>query len=130
EELEQDEPFAKTPVLGRDRLLHLEQELRIRPDLVDRCDLRSRPRVRIVRKRAALAGTRLDQDVMPALHELARARGCERDAVLVGLDLLDDPDPHGARTLPFRAGRTFSTQFWHRHARLSSVSSIAEREAG
>ena len=48
----------------------------------------------VVRERAAVAGARLDEHLVPALDELARARRRQRDAVLVGLDLLDDADLH------------------------------------
>ena len=39
----------------------------------------------------------LDDDLVAALDELERAGRRQRDAVLLRLDLLRDPDPHGAR---------------------------------
>ena len=49
---------------------------------------------RLVGEGAALARPRLDEHVVPALDELPGAGRRERDAVLVGLDLLDDADLH------------------------------------
>ena len=66
-------------------------------------DLCAGARVLAVRKGTALARRRLDEHVMSLQHELPRARRRERDAVLVGLDLLGDADTQDARTL---AGRT------------------------
>ena len=94
---EEREALAQPRVLGGDRLLHLEQELRARPDVVDRDDRRAGPLVRLVPERAARAGAGLDEDVVPSLDELPRARRCERDPVLLRLDLAGDADPHGAR---------------------------------
>ncbi len=70
-----------------------------RPHVVDRDDLRPGALVVGVGERAAVAGGRLDEHLVPALHELARARRGQRDAVLVGLDLLGDADAQDARTL-------------------------------
>ena len=42
-------------------------------------------------------GAVLDDDLVAALDELERARGRQGDAVLLLLDLLRNPDPHGAR---------------------------------
>ena len=56
--------------------------------------------VRVVRKGAADAGAALDDDLVPALHELARAGGRQRDPVLLRLDLLGDADAHGRGNLP------------------------------
>ena len=97
---EEDEIFAQPRILDRDRLLHLEEQLRLLPDVVEGDDLRARAHVVVVRHRASVAGRRLDEHVVPLLHELARARRRERDAVLVGLDLLGNADPHDARTIP------------------------------
>ena len=41
----------------------------------------------------------LDRHLVAVRDQLECARRCQRDAVLVGLDLLDDPDLHGARSL-------------------------------
>ncbi len=95
---EEDEPLAQPRVLGRDRLLHLEQQLGLAPDLVDRRRSARRPRSYcVVREGAARPRRRLDEHLVAALDELARAGRRQRDAVLVGLDLLGDADPHGAR---------------------------------
>ena len=56
---EEDEPLAQPRVLARDRLLHLEQQLRV-PDVVGRDDARADALVRGVGERAADAGTGLD----------------------------------------------------------------------
>ena len=74
-------------VLVRQRLLHLEQQLGLLPDLVQGDDPRADGRVRGVVERAAVACAGLDQHLVAALNELPRTRGCERDAVLVRLDL-------------------------------------------
>ena len=44
-----------------------------------------------------MPGVRLDDDLVAEPHELARARGRQRDAVLLGLDLLGDADAHERR---------------------------------
>ena len=72
--------------------------------VVDGRDGRADPCVVVVRERAPGSGARLDQDLVAALAELARAGGRQGDAVLVRLDLLDDADPHGARTIPRKTG--------------------------
>ena len=51
----------------------------------------------VVGPRAALAGARLHDDLVPLEHQLARTRRRQCDAVLVGLDLPRDADPHDAR---------------------------------
>src|SRR5207237_5259752 len=86
-------------VLGLDRLFHLEEQLRLRPDLVDGDDARARAFVVRIGERAAVTGGRLDEHVVAALGELTRARGRQCDAVLVRLDLLRDTDAQDARTL-------------------------------
>src|SRR5699024_8701172 len=78
---------------------HLQEQLRLRPDVVDGRDARSRALVLGVRERASVTRCRLDDDIVAALHELARARRRQRDAVLVGLDLPGDSDPQIAPTL-------------------------------
>ena len=55
--------------------------------------------VRLVGERAADTGARLDRDLVTGVDQLERARGRQRDAVLVGLDLLGDADPHGGASL-------------------------------
>ena len=69
----------------------------LRPDVVDGDDARAGALVVGVGERAAVAGRRLDEHLVALLHELARARRRQRDAVLVGLDLLGDADAHDAR---------------------------------
>ena len=64
-----------------------------------RRDARADRGVRVVGERAALARAALDEHLVAVLDELARARRGQRDAVLVGLDLLDDADLHGRETL-------------------------------
>ena len=43
------------------------------------------------------AGAGLDENIVALQHELARARGRQRNPVLLRLYLLRDADPHGAR---------------------------------
>ncbi len=81
-------PSRRRRILGCDRLLHLQQQLGAIPDIIDRHDLRARALVVRIRQRAAVAGGRLDQDVVSLVHELARARRRQRDPVLIGFDLL------------------------------------------
>jgi len=99
---EQHEPFPKTRVLALDRLLHLQQQLRLRPNVVDGDDACARAFVIGVGERAALTRRGLDEHVMSVLRQLACTRGRQRDAVLVGLDLFGDADAHDARTLACR----------------------------
>ena len=67
--------------------------------------LRADARVRIVGEGAADAGTLLDRHLVAVVDQLERARGRERDAVLVRLDLLGDADPHGGGSLPAQQDR-------------------------
>ena len=94
---EEHEALAQRGYSARERLLDLEHELgppkTSSTDAIRRADRL----VRRVRERAALPGPGLDDHLVPAPDELARARRCQRDAVLVGLDLLGDADLHGAR---------------------------------
>ena len=94
---EEDEALAQPAVLGRDRLLHLQQQLRAAPDLVDRRDPGAVRLVVGVGELAPRAGAGLDDDLVAALDELARPGRRQRDAVLLGLDLLGDADAHGRR---------------------------------
>src|SRR5204863_4877180 len=55
-----------------------------------------------VREGAALTGAVLDEHLMPVLGQLESTGRRQRDAVLVGLDLPCDPDPHGGGSLPLR----------------------------
>ena len=66
---------AQPPVLLRDRLLHLEQELRRVPDLVDVDDPRADGGVGLVRESRAVARAGLDRDVVTALDQLERPAG-------------------------------------------------------
>ena len=81
--------------LGRLRLLDLQDQVGLGEHrLRVGHDARALGLVVGVGDRAALAGARLDQDLVAALDQLARARGRQRDAVLVGLDLGRDADLH------------------------------------
>ena len=91
---EQDEPLSQQRVLGRERLLDLQQELGLAPDASGRAEGCADGSVGIVGEGAAFARALLDEHVVPALHELAGTGRRERDPVLVGLDLLDDSDLH------------------------------------
>ena len=105
---EEHEPFAQPRVLGLDRLLDLQQEVGLAPGLVDRDDPGTRPLVLLVGERAPLPRRRLDENLVPALDQLAGARRRERHAVLVGLDLLRNADTQGPETLSRRRGATKS----------------------
>src|SRR5439155_15354045 len=94
---EEDKPFAEPRILAHRRLLDLQQQLGLTPGVVDRDDARTRTHVVRVRECASLTCGRLDEHLVPALYELARTGRCERDAVLVRLDLPGDSDPQDAR---------------------------------
>ena len=131
-------PSRRRGYSGRDRLLHLEQQLGALPDLVDRPGPRTHRGVRLVRKPGANARRLLDDHLVAALHELERARRRQRDAVLVGLDLFGDADPHGGGTIPdlrrapphrqriqrgleVQPPRTLLVRTGHRHVRSSDA---------
>ena len=68
------------------------------PDVVDVGDPRAdTPRTPRPRTRMPRPAPVLDDDLVAALDELERACGRQCDAVLLLLDLLRNPDPHGAR---------------------------------
>ena len=96
---EERHALAQPRVLRCDRLLDLEQEIGARPDVVHRRDRRPGTFVRVVEERAPDACARLHEDLVPALDELARTGGCQRDPVLLLLDLLRDADPHARGTI-------------------------------
>ena len=100
---EEHEPFTEPWILRRNRLLHLEQELGALPDFVDGRDPGAVRLVLLVGELAAGASTGLDDDIVPALDQLARTCGRQRDPVLLRLDLLRDADAHGAETIPLGA---------------------------
>ena len=70
---EERQPFAQPRVLGRDRLLHLQQELRGRPDLLDVGEPRTHRGVRLVGEAGPDARPVLDDDVVDRAGR-ARAR--------------------------------------------------------
>ncbi len=92
---EQREALPQMRVLRGHRLLDLQHELALPPDFLGRADPGSDSRVGLVGERTALPRARFDQHVMPEATELERARGRQRDAVFVGLDLGGHADPHG-----------------------------------
>jgi hypothetical protein len=94
---EEHEPLAEARILGRDRLLDLEHELGVAPDLVDGADPRTDRGVGVVGERAPLPRALLDQHVVAVPRQLERPCRRERDAVFVGLDLLGDADLHERR---------------------------------
>ncbi len=107
---EEDEPFPEPAVLRRHGLLHLEQELDVAPDVFDGHDLDALGLVRRVREGAALPRALLHEHVVSALNQLASTGRRQRDAVLVGLDLFGDADPHlEPRNLTFRGLLAFRT---------------------
>ena len=102
---EQRQILAEPGVLLRDRLLHLQQQLRRAPHLVDRSDPRADRGVGVVGEARADAGVLLDGDLVAALDELERACGRESDAILALLDLPGNSDPHRGRTIQERQRR-------------------------
>jgi len=93
-------------VLLLDRLLDLEQQVGVGPDVVGLGDdLRPGGHVVGVRDRGALACGVLDQDRVPGADQLRHPGRGERDPVLTVLDLSGDPDAHDLRLLCL-AGRT------------------------
>ena len=100
---EEHEALAQQRVLGRERLLDLEQELGLAPDVVDRSQRRADGPVGVVGEGAALPRAGLDEHVVTALDELARPGRGQRDPVLVRLDLLDDSDLHRGENPSFSA---------------------------
>ncbi len=94
---EQREAFAEVRVLLRDRLLHLQEEIRATPDVVDRHERGPGALVRRVGKRATGARARLHEHLVPALGELSCACRGQSDPGLLRLDLLRNAYPHRAR---------------------------------
>src|SRR5262249_12572995 len=82
--------------LGRHGLLHLQDELRLRPHVVGGRHARADRGVFVVTDAAAGSGARLDEDLVPALDERADPGRCEGDTLLAWLDLLRGADHHGA----------------------------------
>ena len=81
---EEDEPVAQPAVLGVDRLLDLEQELGVAPDVVDGRDLRRRPPrtrrrgMRCPRPRPARRGRRGPRPQAHARRRASARRGIRR----------------------------------------------------
>ena len=92
---EQDVARLEHRDLDRLRLLDLDDHVGLAED---RGGVGDDPRALVdvlgVRDRRALAGALLDEHLVPAVDELADARGRQRDAVLVGLDLGGAADVH------------------------------------
>ena len=74
-------------VLGRQRLLDLEDHLGLGPHGLDRIQRGARRRVVLVADAAALPRPALDENAMPGLGKGASAGGGERHPLLAGLDL-------------------------------------------
>ena len=89
-------PSRRRPNSAAEGLLDLQHEVGAAPHVVDRPDPRADGFVGRVGKRAAFPRALLDDDLVALLRQLARARGGQGHAVLVGLDLLGDADLHGA----------------------------------
>ena len=103
ERLERRDVSSKARILDRDRLLHLEQQIRARPDVVDGRDACADALVCVISEGASDPGTGLDDDLVSALRELARTGRRERDAVLLRLDLPRNADPHARGTISRQA---------------------------
>ena len=121
-----DLPFLHPRVLGRDRLLHLDDHLGALPHLVGRGDeLRTGPRVVRVGEARADAGARLDDDLMSGVDERLHRAGHHADPVLANLDLLGDADNHGTCP-PLPVGGSAGGQ----NTGVSPGSSAAHGDAG
>ncbi|GMA24562.1 hypothetical protein GCM10025864_23210 [Luteimicrobium album] len=90
---EQHEVRAQVPVLRRDGLLDLEDEVRS-PRLVHGPEPRADGRVGVVGQAGAQPRAPLHDDVVPGPHQVQRACGREGDATLVVLDLGGHSDAH------------------------------------
>ena len=90
---EEDELRAHMAELFAARLFHHEHELR-RPRDVGGAEMRARGDVGGVVDAAAASGAALDDHLVAVRNERCRAARRERDAILVGLDLLRDADSH------------------------------------
>src|SRR6185312_4143018 len=81
--------------LDLDRLLHLEDHVRILPGGIRiRRDRTAGFHVELIRKAAALACALLDQDGMSVGYQRLTTRGDQRDTILVRLDLFRDTNTH------------------------------------
>ena len=98
---EDEQVLAEVVVLARDRLLHLEQQVRLGPGLVGACrDRCSRRRVLRVGDGRPFAGSGFDGDPVPVGHEIVDSSGGYRNPELVVLDLPGDGDLHCSPALP------------------------------
>ena len=91
---EEDLARAEPRVFGVHRLLDLQDELRLAPDLLDAGQPGSDRAVVLVADPAAGPGSPLQQDPVAGLGEGADARRRQRDALLARLDLAGDTDDH------------------------------------
>ena len=99
---EKNQAFAQLRIFRLDRLLDLEEKIRLAPGLVDRDDPSAGSLVLLVGEGAAVPRRRLDEDIVAVLDQLTGACRSERHTVLVGLDLLWDTDTQGPETLSRR----------------------------
>ena len=97
QEGEEHLPAPHPRELGRHRLLHLEHELRVAPEIIGRFDDgRARRGIASVGDRRSGASVLLDEHRVAVAHELRSARRRDRDAELAVLQLSRNPDPHYA----------------------------------
>ena len=82
-------------VLGLDRLLDLQQQLRLFPHLIGAVEQLSAGPFEVgIGDRRTLARTGLDDHLVTAVNQLGDARGGDGDSVFVVLDLGRDSDAH------------------------------------
>jgi len=94
---EQHLSFAQGRDLAGLRLLHLHDHVRRREDFVGRgCDARAGGAIGLVGEADAVAGARLDHDLLAVMDQFPNRARHQADPVLVRLDLLGDADPHGS----------------------------------
>ncbi len=118
---EQRLALAQQPDLDGLGLLDLQHELGLgEHGLGVGHDLRALRREVRVLERAAQPRTGLHQHLVPARAQLAHPRGGDRHAVLVGLHLGRDADPHRANSLPRSASQnSIRSRAWEKSRPVS-----------
>ena len=87
--------LAQSRVLGLDRLLDLQQQLRLGPHFVGGVDQLGTDPLEIgIGDRRTLAGAGLDEHLVATADQLGDTRGGDGDSVLVVLDFGRDSDAH------------------------------------
>jgi hypothetical protein len=95
---------AKISVLGGNRLLDLEDQVRARPHALDGVERGPRRHILLVADAASDARPALDEHAVAGLAQLPRPRRRERHALLTRLDLPWHTDDHLMTRFPRDAG--------------------------